>query len=105
MGEGKMITRVTDLHQIEKELMPLFFEMNVLESVVDKANPDVRARCEKTMRALFNQYQNVQTQVQSLNKEGEDILEESFSDIANNFHELVDHFESVVPWVWMQTSD
>ncbi len=99
-----MITSEIDLHQIEKQLMPLYFEINVLESIVEKANPDIRARCEKTMRSLFNQYQIVHSQVTTMSEVGDNSREENFTDVAKSFHELLDNFETVAPWVWMQTS-
>ena len=99
-----MIMRDTDLHQIEKQLMPLYFEINVLESMVENANPDVRARCEKTMRSLFDQYETVNNQVQTISKERDSTGEENFIDIAKNVRELLDKFESIAPWVRMQIS-
>ncbi len=71
-----------DLHEIEIQLMPLFYEINVLKFRVEESRPEVRARYRDLLANLSSQYNFVETQVRKLKEAQDEAWEEQLTVIT-----------------------
>jgi hypothetical protein len=97
--------RDTTLQRVEKQLMPYYYEINVLERRVAEASLDRKARCEQPVQRLYNRYISVENQLQALGKEEGEIPEEDLHEVERNLEKLRDQFEEVGQWIWIETMD
>ena len=94
-----------DLREIELQLMPLFFEINVLKFRVEESRPEVRARYRDLLISLCSQYNFVETQVRKLKEAQDEAWEEQLMVIKHNLQELQDKFNQVGQWIYLQTAN
>jgi hypothetical protein len=94
-----------DLHEIEIQLMPLFYEINVLKFRVEESRPEVRARYRDLLANLSSQYNFVETQVRKLKEAQDEAWEEQLTVITRNLQELQEKYNQVGQWIYLQTAN
>jgi hypothetical protein len=100
-----MVTKKIDLREIEIQLMPLFYEINVLKFRVEESCPEVRARYRDPLITLSSQYNFVETQVRKLKEAQDEVWEEQLTVIEHNLQELQEKFNQVGQWIYLQTAN
>jgi predicted nuclease with TOPRIM domain len=100
-----MAAQEVDLHNIEIQLMPFFFELSMLKFRVEEACPEVRAKYRDLVIALSSQYNFVQTQVRKLREMENDALEEQLTVTRHNLEELQEKFNTVGQWIYLETAN
>ncbi len=99
-----MIDRTSHLQNIEEQLMPLYYEISLLESKIEVANADVKDRGEEFVRSLHNQYKFVETQVQALSEDINGVSTREISEVDKSLKDLLCQFELIGQWIWVVTS-
>jgi hypothetical protein len=100
-----MAVKKVDLREIEIQLMPLFYEINVLKFRVEESRPEVRARYRDLLTNLSSQYNFVETQVRKLREAQDEAWEEQLTVITRNLQELQEKFNQVGQWIYLQTAN
>jgi hypothetical protein len=100
-----MLRKKVSLREIEIQLMPLFYEINVLKFRVEESRPEVRARYRDLLTNLSSQYNFVETQVRKLKEAQDEAWEEQLTVITHNLQELQEKFNQVGQWIYLQTAN
>jgi hypothetical protein len=100
-----MINRNMDLHEIELQFNPLYFEISLLKFRVGEASPEVRTQCHDMISNLSAQYNFVETLVHGLKDAGNEIQDEQISFTQQNLQELQKNFDTVGHWIYIETTN
>ncbi len=100
-----MTTRNTDLHEIEKQLNPLYYEISLLKFRVGEASPEVRTQYRDLISNLSAQYNYVETQVNNLKAVEMELQEEQITYAEQNLQELQKNLDTVGQWIYIETAN
>lgn len=95
----------SNLHEIEKQLNPLYYEISLLKFRVLEAGPEVRTLYRDQISTLSAQYTFVESQVQNLREAEKDLLEEQITHAEENLHELQKNLDTVGQWIYIETAN
>ena len=100
-----MTTRNTDLHEIEKKLNPLYYEISLLKFRVGESSPEVRTQYRDLISNLSAQYNYVETQVNGLKAVEMELQEEQITNAEQNLQELQKNLDTVGQWIYIETAN
>jgi chromosome segregation ATPase len=100
-----MSGRNSDLHEIEKQLNPLFYEISLLKFRVGEAGPEVRTQYREQISSLSAQYSFVESQVQNLREAEKDLKEEQIQCAEEYLQELQRNLDTVGQWIYIETAN
>lgn len=100
-----MNTRNADLHEIEKQLNPLYYEISLLKFRVGESSPEVRTQYRDLVSNLSAQYSYVEMQVNSLKAEEMELQEEQIIYAEQNIQELQKKLDTVGQWIYIETAN
>jgi hypothetical protein len=100
-----MIVREAKVQLLERNLYPLYFEINVLKRRVEDANLGGGGECCQEMRDLIAQYRSVEAMVQGLRESSEIAFEERFAAVEKQINDLARYVSSQSPWIMMKVSN
>jgi chromosome segregation ATPase len=100
-----MSGRNSDLHEIEKQLNPLFYEISLLKFRVGEAGPEVRTQYRDQISTLSAQYNFVESQVQNLRAAEKDLKEELIQRAEENLLDLQRNLDTVGQWIYIETAN
>jgi L-lactate utilization protein LutB len=100
-----MSARNSDLHEIEKQLNPLFYEISLLKFRVGEAGPEVRTQYREQLSTLSAQYNFVESQVKNLREAEKDLKEEQITRTEEYLQELQRNFDTVGQWIYIETAN
>ena len=100
-----MSGRNTNLHEIEKRLNPLYYEISLLKFRVGEAGPEVRTQYRDQISTLSAQYNFVESQVQNLREAEKDLKEEQITRAEENLQELQRNLDTVGQWIYIETAN
>jgi chromosome segregation ATPase len=99
-----MITRKTDLREIERQLNPLYYEISMLKFRVEESGPKVSTLYRSQVSSMSAQYKFLEAQVQNLKAE-KDIPEEQILRAEKNLRELQKTLNTIGQWIFMETAN
>jgi chromosome segregation ATPase len=100
-----MSARNSDLHEIEKQLNPLFYEISLLKFRVGEAGPEVRTQYREQLSTLSAQYNFVESQVKNLREAEKDLKKEQITRTEEYLQELQRNFDTVGQWIYIETAN
>jgi chromosome segregation ATPase len=100
-----MANRNSNLHEIEKQLNPLYYEISLLRFRVLEAGPEVRTQYRDQISTLSAQYTFVESQVQNLREAEKDLQEEQITRAEANLQELQKNLDTVGQWIYIETAN
>jgi hypothetical protein len=95
----------TNIHEIEKQLNPLFYEISLLKFRVGEARPEVRTQYGEQISNLSAQYNFVESQVHNLRDAEKDVREEQITCAEQNLQELQRNLDTVGQWIYIETAN
>jgi regulator of replication initiation timing len=100
-----MSGRHINLHEIEKQLNPLYYEISLLKFRVGEAGPEVRTQYRDQVSTLSAQYNFVETQLQNLRAAEKELEEEQIILAEENLQELQRNLDTVGQWIYIETAN
>jgi hypothetical protein len=100
-----MPARNSILHEIEKQLTPLYYEISLLKFRVLESGPEVRTQYHDQISTLSAQYTFVESQVQNLRDAEKDLQEEQIIRAEENLMELQKNLDTVGQWIYIETAN
>jgi chromosome segregation ATPase len=100
-----MAGKNSNLHDIEKQLNPLYYEISLLKFRVGEAGPEVRTQYRDQISTLSAQYNFVESQVQNLRKAEKNLREEQITRAEENLLELQKNLDTVGQWIYLETAN
>jgi chromosome segregation ATPase len=95
----------TNIHEIELQLNPLYYEISVLKFRVGEARPEVRTQYREQISNLSAQYNFIESQVHNLKGEEKDLLEDQITNTEQNIQELKRNLDTVGQWIYIETAN
>jgi hypothetical protein len=100
-----MAGKSTNIHEIEKRLNPLYYEISLLKFRVGEARPEVRTQYGEQISNLSAQYNFVESQIHKLRIDEKELLEEQITCAEQNLQELQRNLDTVGQWIYIETAN
>lgn len=100
-----MIANEAPDYEAEKLLYQLYYEIMLLKSRVNAANPLERAKCKDQLKSLHDQYKLVEAQVLAIREARDELQIKHSATAINCLQELQELLASVGHWIWIQTAN
>lgn len=94
-----------DLHEIEKQLNPLYYEISLLKFRIGEAGPEVRTQYSDQISTLSAQYNFVESQLQNLRDAEKELEQEQITRAEQNLHNLQRNLDTVGQWIYIETAN
>ncbi len=91
-------------HQLEAQLMPLYYDINLLKSKIAGSAPEVIDRCDPAIRSLLDRLRTLESQVFEHEKEETNSPPQDYDDMENQLKDLVSQYQLLGNWIWTITS-
>jgi chromosome segregation ATPase len=98
-------TGKTNLHEIEKQLNPLYYEVSLLRFRVGEARPEVRTQYRDMVSNLSAQYHYLEMEVKDLKEAEKGLQEERLTVAEQNLQELQEKLDTVGQWIYIETAN